>query len=64
MTNQEIKELLKKENIFGWQLAKEIGISETTFSRWYREPFNDEKVKMILSAIDVIKGRRKKTHSI
>ena len=38
MSNDEIKQLLKKENIYMWQIAKVLNIHETTFGKWFREP--------------------------
>ena len=60
MTNKEIEVLLKKENIYKWQIAKKIGIHETSFIRWFREELKQEQVQQVLSAIEEIKLDRLK----
>ena len=58
MSNEEIKQLLRKEKIYMWQLAKILEIHETTFGKWFREPLTESKQKVILSAIETIKQIR------
>ena len=60
MSNDEIKLLLKKENIYMWQVAKVLEIHETTFGKWFREPVSKEHQMQILSAVESIKLSRKK----
>lgn len=60
MSNDEIKLLLKKENIYMWQIAKVLNIHETTFGKWFREPVSKEHQMQILSAVESIKLSRKK----
>lgn len=55
MSNEEIRQLLKKEKIYMWQLAKVLEIHETTFGKWFREPLSENRKKAILSAIETIK---------
>ncbi len=57
-TNLEVMRLLKKEDIFKWQVAKKLGIHETTFVRWFRNELTKEQVDKILSAVDEIKQER------
>lgn len=60
MSNHEIEHLLKQESIYKWQVAKKIGIHETTFVRWFREELTQEQVQQVLSAIEEIKLDRLK----
>ena len=60
MSNDEIKQLLKKENIYMWQIAKVLNIHETTFGKWFREPVSKECQMQILSAVESIKLSRVK----
>ena len=60
MSNDEIKQLLKKENIYMWQIAKVLNIHETTFVKWFREPVSKERQMQILSAVESIKLSRVK----
>lgn len=58
--NLEIIRLLKKENIYRWQIAERIGIHETTFCRWFRKELTPEQVQQILTAVEEIKKQRLK----
>lgn len=60
MSNAEIKRLLKRENIFMWQIAKVLKIHEVTFGKWFREPLSKEQQMQILSAVQSIKTLRLK----
>lgn len=60
MSNKEIKELLHRENIYMWQVARKIGIHETSFCKWFREPLSQEQEQMVLSAVEEIKLDRLK----
>jgi len=60
MSNEEIIILLKKENIYKWQVAKKLGIHETTFIKWFREPLTKEQQLQVLSTIEKIKLERLK----
>lgn len=60
MTNRAIKERLHRENIYMWQVAKRLGIHETTFCKWFREELSNEQATKVLSAIDDIKLNRLK----
>ena len=60
MSNDEIKQLLKKENIYMWQIAKVLNIHERTFGKWFRELVSKERQTQILSAVESIKLSRVK----
>lgn len=60
MNNKEIKALLHKENIFMWQVAKKLGVHETTFCKWFREQLSQEQIQKVLSAVEEIKLDRLK----
>lgn len=60
MNNKEMETLLKQEGIYKWQIAKKIGIHETTFIRWFREPLTQEQQMQVKSAIADIKQDRQK----
>lgn len=60
MSNQEIKALMKENSIYMWQMAKQLGVNETSFCKWFREPLGVEKQQQILSAIEEIKLDRLK----
>lgn len=52
MTNLEIKELMARKRLRQYEVAKAVGVSEFTFSRWLREELPDEKKKSILETIE------------
>jgi len=52
MTGQEVRELLRRNRLYHWELAKEMGISEFTLSRYLRGPLDSKKEQAILAAID------------
>lgn len=54
MENLEIRSKLKEKNVFQWQVAKNMGISEMTLVRKLREELTEEEKQKILSVIDKI----------
>ena len=60
MNNTEIKDLLKAEHIYMWQVAKVLNIHETTFIRWFWDELSEERKRVVLSAIEEIKLDRLK----
>ena len=60
MNNQEIKELMKQNKIFMWQVAKKLNVYETSFCKWFREELSEERKQQVLSAIEEIKLDRLK----
>jgi hypothetical protein len=60
MNNKEIKDLLKEEHIYMWQVAKKLNIHETTFIRWFRDELSEERKRVVLSAVEEIKLDRLK----
>lgn len=49
--NKELRELAKSHNVPFWRIAAELGVSESTITRWLRVPLNLERKKSILDAI-------------
>ena len=60
MKNQKIEQLFKREKIFKWQVARKIGIHETSFIRWFRDELSQEQIQRVLSAVEEIKLDRLK----
>lgn len=52
MANEDIRKMLKARRIYMWQVAKVLGVSESTLIRWMREELKTEKKKKIIEAID------------
>ena len=58
MTNKEIRELMKKEKIYLWQVAEVLVIHETTLIKRFRTEMSDDHKNQVLTAIKVIKQWR------
>lgn len=58
MTNKEIRELMKKEKIYLWQVAEVLVIHETTLIKRFRTEMSDDYKNQVLTAIQVIKQWR------
>lgn len=56
MNNKDIEKPLKKERIFKWQIAKQLGIHKTTFVRWFRDELTAVQIQQIQIAIEKIKA--------
>ena len=56
MTNQEIKEIMRKSRFFDYEIAAAIGISEYTFCKWFRRNLTEEQQGHILTAISTLKA--------
>lgn len=52
MTNQEIKNLIKKHRLFRYEVAEAVGISEGYLSTLLRKPLSEEMEQRILEAIN------------
>lgn len=61
MTKSKIERLIRAENIPRWQIAKAIGVHESSLSRWFRaDELTEKQSEKILSAVEQIKQGRNK----
>lgn len=56
MSNSKIKEIIKKSRFYNYEIAEAIGITEYTFSKWFRKSLTQEQQEAIVKAIDKLKG--------
>lgn len=56
--NNEIRNKAKINGIKLWELAGEIGVADTTFSRWLRIEFTEQQKEIVMSAMKRIIERR------
>lgn len=49
--NQEIRDFLTSKGLYIWQLAEQVGIHETTMTKWLRVPLNVEQKQRVDEAI-------------
>lgn len=54
MHGTDVKKLLRNRRICQWQLALELGISESTMLRWLRGSLSKEHETAILEAVERI----------
>ena len=59
MANQIIRDELREQKVYQWELAKALGISESTMVRKMRTEMSDEETKELLALIDSIVLDRK-----
>lgn len=50
--NQIIHDAQEKFDLYGWQIAEIIGVSDTTWIRWQRKEMSEEKQREIVKAIE------------
>ena len=60
MNNAELKALMKENNIYMWQVAKKLGVNETSFCKWFREELSEVRKQQVLSAVEEIRLDRLK----
>ena len=58
MDKLDVHTVLKKNRIYQWEVARELGIADYTLSRWLRKDLSEEQVKSILEAINRIREER------
>lgn len=56
MANLEIRNEIKKNRLFHYEIAEALGISEPAFSKWLRSEMDAERKEKVMRAIDSIKG--------
>ena len=59
MANQIIRDELREQKVYQWELAKALGISEATMVRKMRTEMSDEETMELLALIDSIVLDRK-----
>ena len=50
--NNDIKQLMKKKNVYQYQVAEQLGITEWTLLRWLRTKLDKDKKERIIKAIN------------
>lgn len=55
MTNEKIKEVIKKSGFYKWQIANQIGVCEMTLIRWLRTELSEANKEKIITAIKELK---------
>ena len=58
MPNSEIREIIRKNRIFHYEIAEALEISEPAFSKWLRSEMDAERKEKVMRAIESIKGEQ------
>ena len=61
MTKAEFRIKAIQQGLFGWEIAKALGVSVPTLTRWLREePLHHEHEQRILAAFETLKQDQRK----
>ncbi|MUO32438.1 hypothetical protein [Enterococcus gallinarum] len=52
--NQEIRDLIAKHRLRNWEVAQELGLSDSRFSIWLRTPLNEERKSRVEKAVNAL----------
>lgn len=58
MSGQEIKALILESGLKLWQVADELGMQDSNFSRKLRKPFDEKAVAAVKAAIAKLKAAK------
>lgn len=58
MDPKELKAKIKKSGVYQWEIAKYLGIGETTLSRKLRGDIDPDLGDRILEAVEILKARK------
>jgi predicted XRE-type DNA-binding protein len=53
--NQNIRNMIKANGVYQWQVSEALDVSEVTLVRWMRMPLDDQKKEMVISGIEKAK---------
>lgn len=60
MSGQEIKAMILASGLRCWQVADELGMQDSNFSRKLRKPFDEKAVAAVKAAIAKLTAEQKK----
>lgn len=58
MFNKDIRTYAKENNVFLWQVAKAMGISESTMTRRFRMELQEQEKQKVFSIIDKLSRKK------
>jgi len=58
MVNLQVRERFKQANVYLYEAADAMSISEPTLVRWLRKELEDEKKMRVLEAIETVKAKK------
>lgn len=63
MTGQEMKSMIKAENVKLWQVADALNMRDSDFSRRLRKPFCEKEVEEIRLIINELSAQNESTNN-
>lgn len=58
LANRDVRQAVEDANLYLWQVADEIGVTDSTFSRKLRREMDDSEKATIFQAIEKLKKDR------
>lgn len=58
MDGQTVKDLIRKERVYQWEIAQRLDISEYTLLRWLRGNLTIDQERKIVDAINEVVSER------
>lgn len=59
MCNMDLRQKAKEKNVFFWQIARELGVSEPTMTRRLRFELPEQEKRKFLSIIDKLSAEKR-----
>lgn len=59
MCNMDLRQKAKEKNVFFWQIARELGVSEPTMTRRLRFELPEQEKRKYLSIIDKLSAEKR-----
>ena len=62
LKKEEVKLLMKQNQVKQWEVAEAMGISEFTLCRWLRKDWKGKQLERLNSAIKKVRSGKEETH--
>ena len=62
MKKEEVKRLMKQNQVKQWEVPEAMGISEYTLCRWLRKDLKGKQLERLNSAIRKVRSGKEETH--
>lgn len=59
MCNMDLRQKAKEKNVFFWQIARELGVSEPTMTRRLRFELPEQEKRKYLTIIDKLSAEKR-----
>lgn len=62
MKKEEVKLMMKRDQVKRWEVAEAMGISKFTLCRWLRKDLKGKQLERLNSAIRKVRSGKEETH--